>query len=145
MPQVKLLDVGDSLIDKLWEIVSQSGSFYSIGDGSSRKRLRDVLLSSSFVLEYSGSIVRLNVGEDYVELHPIVLGHSTIRDAPNAIKAIYNKLGIIFSPKPIRCTIPVELRSAHRLAERANMTFTGETQGMLSNVEVLCDVYEWRP
>ena len=64
---LKTVDVNDKLVDELWNKVSSSGSFYSIGDGVVKKVFRKVLFDSNFVLQVDTLTIRLEVKKDYMK------------------------------------------------------------------------------
>jgi hypothetical protein len=143
--EIKVLDVDSQLVDKLWSRVEHSGSFYSIGDGVTKENFRRVLYGSSYVVAIDGGIVRLDIGSDYVELHPIAFSHAIFRNAHETIEAIYSRFVRSFQSKPICCIIPSEMRAAKVLAQLAGMHYEGVVYRLLSGVKLACSVYSWRP
>jgi len=143
--EIKVLDVDEALVDSLWGKIKDTGSFYSIGDGATKDVFRAALYKSSYVLEISGAIIRLEVGDFLVELHPIVFGPSLYEVAPKMLKEIYERFGSSFRKKSICCIIPQGMRAAKRLAVRAGMREFGPVTRLLSGVPLPCVMYGWRP
>jgi hypothetical protein len=145
MQSIKVLDVSERLIDELWNIVSKSGSFYSIADGVTKGTFEQAMFKSDFVLSVPGGYMHLNIERDYVELHPIATGKEAFREAKSTLKGIYALLGNLFQSKPICCIIPSEMESAKRLAAFAGMTDSGPIARVLSGVNLECAMFIWRP
>jgi len=139
MQYAKLLDVDETLVDALWERVKDSSGFYSIGDGVTKHVFRRELFQSNYVFDIGDGIARLNDHISYFELHPIIFGHSVLRNA----KQILGEIGLFVS-KPIHCIIPRELDSLKRLAKKAEMVYERTLTRSLSGNLVTCDVYIWR-
>lgn len=140
MPYLRLVSVNEKVIERLWDRISEAGSYYSIGDGVTKEVFSKVLFQSNFVLEAKNLAVRLELHDDYVELHPIVFGPSAFREAKKALEEI----STLFSTKPICCIIPSDMRGARRLAQAAGMRVMGMAMRPLSGVPVRCTVFEWR-
>jgi hypothetical protein len=143
MPYLKAIDVDDELVDELWEKVSSSGSFYSIGDGVTKERFRWVLFQSALVLRGPCIVVRLDVGE-YVEYHPMIFGHSIFRYGREVLEDIARFRDRLFPNKPICCIIPDRMRGTKHLAISGGMVETGRFVRGLSGVAIPCTVFTWR-
>ena len=141
---LKTVDVNDKLVDELWNKVSSSGSFYSIGDGVVKKVFRKVLFDSNFVLQVDTLTIRLEVKKDYIEVHPIAFGPSAFRYAKEALRDIIELRDKLFPRKPLCCIIPDGMRGAKRLARIAGMAQEGKTTRPLSGVQITCEVFVWR-
>jgi hypothetical protein len=145
MQYAKLVDVDSALVDNLWAKLESSGSFYSIADGCSKEHFSKVLFESSLVVRIEGGIVRLVDEGSYVELHPIVFGHSLFRNAATTLDELHSLTRRAFQSKPIRCIIPNRMHAAMHLAKLAGMTEIDMVMRNLSGIPIACTVYEWRP
>jgi hypothetical protein len=144
MPYLRAVDIDDRLVDELWEKVSQIGSFYSIGDGVSKETFRKVLFHSDAVFRGPNVIIRLEAKPEYIELHPIVFGHSLFRHAKEALLEVSELRDRLFAGKPIYCIIPSEMNGTKHLALKAGMARIGDVMRPLSGVEIPCEVFLWR-
>ena len=142
--EISVIDVTDTFVDNLWDKVKDSGSFYSIGDGSSKECFRRVFFESSLVLKVPGGFARFNVEPSFVELHPIIFGPELYRNARSTLEGICELARESFQGKPIRCIIPSRMKGLKRLAVLAGMEHRGACVRPLSGVPISCEVYEWR-
>lgn len=141
---LKVVDINDTFVDELWNKVSSSGSYYSIGDGVVKKVFRKVLFDSNFVLQVETFTIRLEVKKDYIEIHPIAFGPSAFRHAKEALRDIVELRDRLFAGKPLCCIIPDGMRGAKRLARISGMTQEGKTTRPLSGIQITCEVFVWR-
>jgi hypothetical protein len=143
--EINVVDVDDAFVDELWKRVESSGSFYSIGDGTTKNVFRRMMFKSDLVLSIPGGYVRLDIGSDVIELHPIVFGPSAFVAAGDTLERIYALFSKLFQDKPICCIIPNEMRAAKKLALLAGMREKGPIARMLSGIRIACTAYVWRP
>jgi hypothetical protein len=143
--EIRPLDVDEELIERIWNKVKDSGSFYSIGDGVTREHFKKVFFESNLVIAIEGGIARFELNDNFVEIHVLVFGHSFFRNAAETLRAIYAFAQKSFQNKPIRCMIPNEMRGFKRLAQIAGMAEIGLCSRNLTGVLITCMVYEWRP
>ena len=136
--------VDDRLVDEIWERVSKSGSFYSIGDGVSKKTFRRVLFESNLVLTGENFLLRLEFHDDYVEVHPIVFGHSFFRNAKDIAEELSSIADRLFAKKRIWIIIPYEMKGAKHLARIAGFTQISLVYRDLSGVSISCSVFQRR-
>jgi hypothetical protein len=141
MPCLRAVDVDDSLVDEIWQKVSHSGSYYSIGDGVAKKTFRRVLFESPLVLRGEDFVIRFELHEDCVELHPIVFGPQAFHDVEAKIGELTSFSNRLFAQKPLCCIIPIGMRGAKRLAHSAGFAFHGVLDRSLSGVNVRCAVF----
>jgi hypothetical protein len=141
---LKTVEINDSFVDEIWNKVASSGSYYSIGDGVKKEVFRKVLFNSNFVLQTEGLLIRLEVRESCIEIHPISFGPSTFRYAKEALKDIVDLRDRLFAGKLVCCIIPDGMRGAKRLARIAGMTSVEKLVRPLSGVPILCEVFIWR-
>ena len=137
MPYLKAIDVDDEFVDEIWNRVSTSGSYYSIGDGVSKNVFRQMLFGS-FVLKGDGLVLRLDVKGNEIEIHPMIFGPSAFRYAKEALGEVKE-----FFPESAICVIiPEGMRGAKRLAMAAGMKEAGKYSRPLSGVIIQCSI--WR-
>ena len=141
MHYLKCIEINDSLVDELWQKVSKSGSYYSIGDGVTKNVFRRMLFESNVVLQGESILVRLEDHNDYVELHPIVFGHSVFKNAAGILGDVVSVVALLFSNKPICCIIPEGMKGTKRLAEVAGFHYNGPVERSLSGVVIRCSVF----
>lgn len=144
MPCLSVIDVDDEFVDETWKRIENCGGFYSIGDGVSKEVFRKMLFGSSLVVEGEGAVVRIQIEESLVEIHPIVFGPSFFMGASLMLQELIERFGGLFSQRPICCIIPDGMRGAKRLARIAGFDETGKASRKLSGVLLLCSVYTWR-
>jgi hypothetical protein len=141
MPFLKAIDVNDSLVDELWHKVSRSGSYYSIGDGVAKATFCRVLFESPLVLRGKDFVIRCELHNDCVELHPLVFGPGAFHDVRAKVEEIATYATKLFAQKPLCCIIPFGMRGAKRLAESAGFVFHSILNRSLSGVNVRCVVF----
>ena len=144
MRYLEPVDVNDRFVDEMWKKVSEAGSYYSIGDGVTKETFRKVLFQSALVLRGASAIFRIENNRDFVEVHPIVFGHSFFRDAHSVLEEGVKLLGKLFDSKPICCIIPDGMKGTRHLAQIAGMTEAGKLARELSGVPISCTVFVWR-
>jgi len=145
MRRIKILDVGEKLIDEIWDCVSSASGFYSIGDGFSKEHLRKVFFESDIVVEVESGYARVELFDDFAEIHVLVFGPSFFAEAKENLQELYRECKGIFKNREIRCIIPSKMRGFKRLAKYAGMSFQGQCSRLLSGVAISCDVFTWRP
>jgi hypothetical protein len=136
---LKLVSVNDAFNDELWNRVSDSRRYYSIGDGFSKEVFRKVFFQSNYVLKGPNIVVRLEEARDYVECHPIVFGVEPFLHAREAM----GDCASLFTSKPVCCIIPSGLRGAKRLARLAGMHQSGGCRRPLSGVVIPCEIWRY--
>ena len=141
---LKAVDIDESALGELWEKVSRSGGYYSIGDGSSEGHFREVFFASEKVLVGPSLVVRIELRDGFVEVHPIVFGPEPFRIAADAFDDVIETRDRCFAGRPICCIIPDGMRGARRLARLAGMKEAGKTERSLSGVTVSCTVFARR-
>ncbi len=139
MPFLRPVDVDEPFLEDLWKRVSGLGGYYSIGDGASYEVFSKVFYQSALVLQGESIVIRFDRYNGYVEMHPIVWGHSCFRYA----EAILEECASFFTGERICCMIPQKAKGLRHLALRAGMVEKEVTMRNLSGVAIPCVVY-WR-
>jgi hypothetical protein len=145
MPLIEYVDVDDEFIDELWEKVSLAPGFYSIGDGFSKEHLRRVFFDSDIVARTEGGYARIELRDDFAEIHVLVFGPSFFVNAKAAIEELYESNIRLFRDKEIRCIIPSRMKGFRKLAKYAGMVFESQCVRLLSGIAITCDQFSWRP
>jgi hypothetical protein len=145
MQYIEYVDVDESFLRDIWDKVSLSPGYYSIGDGFSYDHLRHVFFNSDIVARLEGGFARVEVKDNFIEIHVLVFGPSFFRNAKSALKELSENNKQLFQDKDIRCIIPSRMKGFRRLAKYAGMVFQSQCIRFLSGSPITCDVFSWRP
>ena len=144
MQYIKIIDVDDKFIDDLWAKVENTGTIFLLSDGYSKELFRSLYYNSNLVVSYEDGIMRVEVGENVIDIHLLALGHRFFHGVNKALEELCDLVHTNFPNKPIVCMIPTRMKSFRNIAELSGMIETGSCDRKMSGVVIPCTIFTWR-